>query len=224
MEDKKQPNKSPNSNNNIELPRPKLIKRGIKIAQNKKENFPPVFTINKSTKKNSLQSTNNIYSNNRSTKIKKREIYSAGMRKSNNKPKKKKKKFKNIDEVVLLIQRCVRRYLYRIHNEPKLQMIKMLREKKRSLFENYKIIDKPEIIAGLKNEKIENSNDAEDNNILMNNDKKNNLNENKGNNDIEVKDNSDKNIDDSSPLDNNNNNNSKPNINEAQNEIENEKE
>ena len=211
MEDKKQTNKSPNSNNKIELPRPKLIKRGIKIAQNKKENFPPVFNINKSTKKNSLQSTNNIYSNNKSTKIKKREIYSAGMRKSNNKPKKKKKKFKNIDEIVLLIQRCVRRYLYRIHNEPKLQMIKMLREKKRSLFENYKIIDKPEIIAGLKNEIIENnlnlneknkdSNDAEDNNILMNNDKKNNLNENIENNDKEVKSNSDKNIDDNAPFD-----------------------
>ena len=152
MENKKQTNKSSVSNN---FERPKLLRRDIKISNNKKENYlPSVFNINKSVKKNSLQTTSNINTNNKSIKTshKSREIYSAGTRKSYNKSKKKYKKFKNIDEVVIILQRYVRKYLYRIHNEPKLQMIKMLKEKKRSLFENYKIIDKPSIIAGLKNE------------------------------------------------------------------------
>ena len=65
----------------------------------------------------------------------------------------------------------MRKYLYRIHNEPKLQMIKMLKEKKRSLFENYKIIDKPSLIAELKNEPKDNSLDKINKNNEINDNK-----------------------------------------------------
>ena len=179
MENKKTIFKSSSISNNFE--KPKLIKRDIKIAQSKKDNnILSVFNINKSTKKNSSKNVNNTNSNYKSSKIynKSREIYSAGTRKSYSKSKKKQKKFKNIDEVVLLIQKYVRIYLYRLHNEPKLQMIKMIKQKKRNLFENYKIIDKPSLIAELKNEpKEKNINNINNinNNVLINENKENNI-------------------------------------------------
>ena len=179
MENKKPIYKSSSISNNFE--KPKLIKRDIKIAQSKKDNnIPSVFNINKSVNKNSSKNVNNTNSNYKSGKIynKNREIYSAGAKKSYSKSKKKKKKFKNIDEVVLLIQKYVRKYLYRLHNEPKLQMIKMLKQKKRNLFENYKIIDKPSLIAELKNEpKEKNINNINNNDLINENKENNNLND-----------------------------------------------
>ena len=179
MENKKPIYKSSSISNNFE--KPKLIKRDIKIAQSKKDNnIPSVFNINKSVNKNTSKNVNNTNSNYKSGKIynKNREIYSAGAKKSYSKSKKKKKKFKNIDEVVLLIQKYVRKYLYRLHNEPKLQMIKMLKQKKRNLFENYKIIDKPSLIAELKNEpKEKNINNINNNDLINENKENNNLND-----------------------------------------------
>ena len=136
MENKK--NNKSYSSNNLDQIKPKLLKRDIKIISNKKENIiPSVFNINKPIKKSNLSQTRNeSNSNNKNKKIiiKSREIKSSRENRIVNRPKKRKKKFKNIDEIVLLIQKHIRKYLERIHNDPKLQMIKMLKEKKKNLF------------------------------------------------------------------------------------------
>ena len=53
----------------------------------------------------------------------------------------------------------------------------MLKQKKRNLFENYKIIDKPSLIAELKNELKEKNINNINNNDLINENKENNLND-----------------------------------------------
>ena len=162
MENKK--NNKSYSSNNLDQIKPKLLKRDIKIISNKKENIiPSVFNINKPIKKSNLsQNRSDSNSNNKNKKIiiKSREIKSSRENRIVNRPKKRKKKFKNIDEIVLLIQKHIRKYLERIHNDPKLQMIKMLKEKKKNLFENYKIEKNPSLINEFKKEQIEkNKND-----------------------------------------------------------------
>ena len=162
MENKK--NYKNHSSSNLEQIKPKLIKRDIKIISNKKENIiPSAFNINKEIKKNNLsQNINESNSKNKNKKIifKGREIQSSRENRILNRPKQRKRKFKNIDEIVLLIQKHIRKYLKRIHNDPKLQMIKMLKEKKKNLFENYKIEKNPSLINEFKREQIEkNKND-----------------------------------------------------------------
>ena len=63
--------------------------------------------------------------------------------------------FAGIDEIVLLLQKHIRKYLYRIHNDPKLQMVRMLKEKKKNLFENYKISNNPILINEFMKEQAE---------------------------------------------------------------------
>ena len=161
MDNKK--NQKNNSSCNLEQMKPKLIKRDIKLVSNKKENIvPSVFNINKPIKKNSSKNTNGSNSKNKTKKsiIKSREINSARERKAVNKPKKRVRKFKDIDEIVLLLQKHIRKYLYRIHNDPKLQMVRMLKEKKKNLFENYKISNNPILINEFMKEQAEkNKND-----------------------------------------------------------------
>ena len=163
MENKKN-NKSYSSSNLDQI-----IKRDIKIISNKKENIiPSVFNINKPIKKSNLSQTRNeSNSNNKNKKIiiKSREIKSSRENRIVNRPKKRKKKFKNIDEIVLLIQKHIRKYLERIHNDPKLQMIKMLKEKKKNLFENYKIEKNPSLINEFKKEQIEKNKNDENVNL-----------------------------------------------------------
>ena len=167
MENKK--NNKSYSSNNLDQIKPKLLKRDIKIISNKKENIiPSVFNINKPIKKSNLSQTRNeSNSNNKNKKIiiKSREIKSSRENRIVNRPKKRKKKFKNIDEIVLLIQKHIRKYLERIHNDPKLQMIKMLKEKKKNLFENYKIEKNPSLINEFKKEQIEKNKNDENVNL-----------------------------------------------------------
>ena len=170
MDNKK--NQKNNSSCNLEQMKLKLIKRDIKLVSNKKENIvPSVFNINKSIKKNSSKNTNGSNSKNKTKKsiIKSREINSARERKAVNKPKKRVRKFKDIDEIVLLLQKHIRKYLYRIHNDPKLQMVRMLKEKKKNLFENYKISNNPILINEFMKEQAEkNKNDENINTKIIN--------------------------------------------------------
>ena len=53
-------NKRPSFKSSTNFERPKLIKRDIKISQNKKENNIPSNNINKSIKKNSSHNLNNL--------------------------------------------------------------------------------------------------------------------------------------------------------------------
>ena len=170
MDNKK--NQKNNSSCNLEQMKPKLIKRDIKLVSNKKENIvPSVFNINKPIKKNSSKNTNDSNPKNKTKKsiIKSREINSARERKAVNKPKKRVRKFKDIDEIVLLLQKHIRKYLYRIHNDPKLQMVRMLKEKKKNLFENYKISNNPILINEFMKEQAEkNKNDENINTKIIN--------------------------------------------------------
>ena len=170
MDNKK--NQKNNSSCNLEQMKPKLIKRDIKLVSNKKENIvPSVFNINKPIKKNSSKNTNGSNSKNKTKKsiIKSREINSARERKEVNKPKKRVRKFKDIDEIVLLLQKHIRKYLNRIHNDPKLQMVRMLKEKKKNLFENYKISNNPILINEFMKEQAEkNKNDENINTKIIN--------------------------------------------------------
>ena len=167
MENKK--NNKSYSSNNLDQIKPKLLKRDIKIISNKKENIiPSVFNINKPIKKSNLSQTRNeSNSNNKNKKIiiKSREIKSSRENRIVNRPKKRKKKFKNIDEIVLLIQKHIRKYLERIHNDPKFQMIKMLKEKKKNLFDNYKISKNPSLINEFKKEQTEKNENDENINL-----------------------------------------------------------
>ena len=169
MENKKNPKNYLSSN--LEQTKPKLIKRDIKIISSKKENIiPSVFNINKSMRRNSStkkeqKSNSKNKTTNAKTKIKKREIYSARERKNVIKPKKKPRKFKDIDEIVLLLQKHIRNYLNRLHNDPKLQMIRMLKEKKKNLFDNYKIEKNPTLINEFKKEQEEKNKSDENINI-----------------------------------------------------------
>ena len=168
MENKKNPKNYLSSN--LEQTKPKLIKRDIKIISSKKENIiPSVFNINKSMRRNSStkkeRKSNSKNTTNVKTKIKKREIYSARERKNVIKPKKKPRKFKDIDEIVLLLQKHIRNYLNRLHNDPKLQMIRMLKEKKKNLFDNYKIEKNPTLINEFKKEQEEKNKSDENINI-----------------------------------------------------------
>ena len=170
MDNKK--NQKNNSSCNLEQMKPKLIKRDIKLVSNKKENIvPSAFNINKPIKKISSKNTNGSNSKNKTKKstIKSREINSARERKAVNKPKKRVRKFKDIDEIVLLLQKHIRKYLYRIHNDPKLQMVRMLKEKKKNLFENYKISNNPILINEFMKEQAEkNKNDENINTKIIN--------------------------------------------------------
>ena len=181
-----------NSSNNLDQIKPKLIKRDFQLIPSKKENIiPSVFNIKKSVRKDSQKknSSNSINAQKKGNN-KSREIYSAKEIKSRKKQKKNAKKFNNIDEIVLFLQKNIRKYLYRIHNEPKLQMIKILKEKKKNLFENYKIINNPSLINELKNEQIEkNSNDK-------------NININSENNIQNISDNKTENINSDSDINN----------------------
>ena len=152
---------------NLEQIKPKIIKRDIKIVSNKKENIMPSAFNNKPSIKNSSQNIHGSGSKNKNKKnlIKNREIYSSRGRKNVNNPKKKPRKFKDIDEIVLLLQKHIRKYLERIHNDPKLQMIRMLKEKKKNLFENYNIIKNPNLINEFKKEQEEKNKNDENENI-----------------------------------------------------------
>ena len=175
------------ASSNLEQIKPKLIKRDIKIVSNKKENIiPSVFNINnKPAIKNSSQNihVSNPKNQNKKSFIKNREIYSSRGRKNVNNPKKKPRKFKDIDEIVLLLQKHIRKYLERIHNDPKLQMIRMLKEKKKNLFENYNITKNPNLINEFKKEQEEKNKNDENENI--NNENKDNIDENHINQNIE---------------------------------------
>ena len=160
--------KNTNSIGNFEQINPKLIKRDIKIISNKKENIiPSVFNINKSVTKNQPQNISNFNQKDKIIKIntKSREIKSSKGIGNIGKSKKRAKKFKDIDEIVLLLQKHVRKYLERIHNDPKLKMIKMLKEKKKNLFENYKITKNPALINEFKKELAEKNKNDENINL-----------------------------------------------------------
>ena len=160
--------KNTNSIGNFEQINPKLIKRDIKIISNKKENIiPSVFNINKSVTKNQPQNISNFNQKDKIKKIntKSREIKSSKGIGNIDKSKKRAKKFKDIDEIVLLLQKHVRKYLERIHNDPKLKMIKMLKEKKKNLFENYKITKNPALINEFKKELAEKKKNDENINL-----------------------------------------------------------
>ena len=203
MENKK--NQKNYLSSNLDQNKPKLIKRDIKIISSKKENIiPSVFNINKSLKRNSSQKRDrksNSKNKTTNTKIKNREIYSARERRNVIKPKKKPRKFKDIDEIVLLLQKHIRNYLNRLHNDPKLQMIRMLKEKKKNLFDNYKIEKNPTLINEFKKEQEEKN--KSDENININIKKENNVeniieinneNDDSFDNDEEEKENPTKNI------------------------------
>ena len=160
--------KNTNSIGNFEQINPKLMKRDIKIISNKKENIiPSVFNINKSVTKNQPQNISNFNQKDKIKKIntKSREIKSSKGIGNIDKSKKRAKKFKDIDEIVLLLQKHVRKYLERIHNDPKLKMIKMLKEKKKNLFENYKITKNPALINEFKKELAEKNKNDENINL-----------------------------------------------------------
>ena len=160
--------KNINSIGNFEQINPKFIKRDIKIISNKKENIiPSVFNINKSVTKNQPQNISNFNQKDKIKKIntKSREIKSSKGIGNIDKSKKRAKKFKDIDEIVLLLQKHVRKYLERIHNDPKLKMIKMLKEKKKNLFENYKITKNPALINEFKKELAEKNKNDENINL-----------------------------------------------------------
>ena len=160
--------KNTNSIGNFEQINPKLIKRDIKIISNKKENIiPSVFNINKSVTKNQPQNISNFNQKDKIKKIntKSREIKSSKGIGNIDKSKKRAKKFKDIDEIVLLLQKHVRKYLERIHNDPKLKMIKMLKETKKNLFENYKITKNPALINEFKKELAEKNKNDENINL-----------------------------------------------------------
>ena len=62
----------------------------------------------------------------------------------------KKKKFNNIDEPVILIQRCFRQYLNKIHNKNS-ELMKMINERKKNILHNFNDADKLSIFENKNN-------------------------------------------------------------------------
>ena len=148
----------------VQNDKPKLIKRDSKIKKvnnpinnnigvknNKK--ITPITKTNKSTidsssnkkrkindiQQNKVINTNKVkknLNNNDNKNIKQRfEDYILQQNKNEDKIIKK-KRFNNIDEAVLLIQRCFREYLDKIHNTNS-NLMKLINQRKKNLLDNY---------------------------------------------------------------------------------------
>ena len=142
--------------------KPKLIKRDSKI---KKVNNQVNVTGNKSNKKNTSitkndktpkdsvrkrkvnempqnkarKNTNNIINSNKNDNrnIKQRfQDYINQQNMKNEEINNKRKKFFNIDDAVILIQRCFRQYLDKIHNTNS-NLMKLINQRKKNLLDNY---------------------------------------------------------------------------------------
>ena len=148
----------------VQNDKPKLIKKDSKIKKvnnqinnnigvknNKK--ITPITKTNKSTidsssnkkrkinviQQNKIINTNKVkknLNNNDNKNIKQRfEDYILQQNKNEDKIIKK-KRFNNIDEAVLLIQRCFREYLDKIHNTNS-NLMKLINQRKKNLLDNY---------------------------------------------------------------------------------------
>ena len=130
-------------NQNISKDKQKIIKKEkeIKTTVNKKQ--PVEIVQNKNTSINS-----NNYNNMKKfsdtlvfNQKRKNPISNKKITKNPETKEKKKFPFKNLEEVALIIQRNVRKYLKKLKNNPRHQMMEILRQRKINILSNYKVLD-----------------------------------------------------------------------------------
>ena len=132
--------------------------------------------------RNHSGSNNNSYANNKSEKYSnsnskqknKNSYFDENIKKNNNSIKNiiennnvKQKRFNDIDEAVILIQRCFRKYLDKIHNTHS-ELMKIINERKKNILQNYNILDNQPITAN-KDKKDNNNDNFENKNNIYNN-------------------------------------------------------
>ncbi len=102
---------------------------------------------NNKNNNNSYQSNkNDMYSNSSSKQRSKNSFFEENNKKNNI----KQKRFSNIDDAVILIQRCFRKYLDKIHNTNS-ELMKLIQERKKNILENYNILDNQPIFGNNEN-------------------------------------------------------------------------
>ena len=115
----------------------------------------------KSNNNSYYNNKNDIYINSNNKQRTKNSFYEENPKK-NSKSNIKQKKFKNIDEAVILIQRCFRKYLNKIHNTNS-ELMKMINERKKNILQNYNIFDNQSIFDNKENKKSNNINNISNN-------------------------------------------------------------
>ena len=122
-------NKKISSHNKIfKVPQDSVRKRKNQEITDKKIDY------NKNKKNNIINNNNN----NKNIKQRFEEyIYEQNKKNMNIKPK----RFNNIDEAVILIQKCFRNYLDKIHNTNS-NLMKLINQRKKNLLDNYNNDDK----------------------------------------------------------------------------------
>ena len=164
--------------NNISINNNKQNKAlGYKISESqysaKKKNHMNEYKIIKGKNNNrnnsGSKSNNNSYHNNKNdiyinsnNKQRTKNSFYEENPKKNSKSNIKQKKFKNIDEAVILIQRCFRKYLNKIHNTNS-ELMKMINERKKNILQNYNIFDNQSIFDNKENKKSNNINNISNN-------------------------------------------------------------
>ena len=164
--------------NNISINNNKQNKPlGYKISESqysaKKKNHMSEYKIIKGKNNNrnnsGSKSNNNSYHNNKNdiyinsnNKQRTKNSFYEENPKKNSKSNIKQKKFKNIDEAVILIQRCFRKYLNKIHNTNS-ELMKMINERKKNILQNYNIFDNQSIFDNKENKKSNNINNISNN-------------------------------------------------------------
>ena len=164
--------------NNISINNNKQNKAlGYKISESqysaKKKNHMSEYKIIKGKNNNrnnsGSKSNNNSYHNNKNdiyinsnNKQRTKNSFYEENPKKNSKSNIKQKKFKNIDEAVILIQRCFRKYLNKIHNTNS-ELMKMINERKKNILQNYNIFDNQSIFDNKENKKSNNINNISNN-------------------------------------------------------------
>ena len=122
-----------------------------KIVKNK----GTINNSNNGSNNNSYHSNkNDKYSNSNRKQRSKNQLFEE---KVDNKNNVKLKRFNNIDEAVISIQRCFRKYLNKIHNTNS-ELMKLIQERKKNILQNYNILDNQPIF-GTNDNNINNNNE-----------------------------------------------------------------
>ena len=160
---------NPNVNTQKDLTKQKLLKKDVKIVKGNKR--PSTATTTKSVninnqnnhinnhpssakkvhneKNNTIKKTSKVIVNNNNSHLNKNLI-----------------KYNNLEEAVLILQKEVRKFLDKKKNDPKIQMIEKLKQRKIDILHNYRIIDNKKSDLDTKEKEIISTFDLNYNEIL----------------------------------------------------------
>ena len=147
----------------------KITKNKTNTSNNSKRN-----NSNNTSNNNSIYNNKNeFYSNSNSKHKKVNSFFEENSKIKNNNNIKtskniKQKRFNNIDEAVIIIQKCFRKYLNKIHNTNS-ELMKMINERKKNILQNYNILDNQSIVNNKNNKDNNNNNNTIDNYCENNN-------------------------------------------------------